>query len=165
MRASVKGAWDYVTLACHIVPMLGGRGRRKIEGRETSSEAAAAGRPAVRALTRNGHVRCTCLQPTKAFWAMLGAAVAICALCAIVIQSKADPAELLEVRLPNGEFARLVPVQSLKQRRMTQLFGPGDLPIPIEDDGMPGGNFPAHMLPRGTRSWLSSPGCGVFLSV
>jgi len=83
--------------------------------------------------------------PTKAFWAMLGAAVAICALCAIVIQSKAGPAELLEVRLPNGEFARLVPVQSLKQRRMTQLFGPGDLPIPIEDDGMPGGD--ARVVP------------------
>ena len=96
---------------------------------------------------------------------MLGAAVAICALCAIVIQSKAGPAELLEVRLPNCEFARLVPVQSLKQRRMTQLFGPGDLPIPIEDDGMPGGNFLAPMLPHGTAPGFPVQGVALVLSV
>ena len=79
----------------------------------------------------------------------MGAAVAVCALCGVVIMSaQAGPAELMEVRLPNGEFARLVPVQALRQRRMTKLFGPGDLPIPIEDDGMPGGDLPAPLRPR-----------------
>eukprot|EP00802_Teleaulax_amphioxeia_P013287 Tamp_13337.p3 GENE.Tamp_13337~~Tamp_13337.p3 ORF type:complete len:134 (-),score=30.12 Tamp_13337:1012-1413(-) len=85
-------------------------------------------------------------ESRKAFWALLGAALAVCALCGVVIMSNQPAsAELMEVRLPNGEFARLVPVQALRQRRMTKLFGPGDLPIPIEDDGMPGGD--ARVVP------------------
>ena len=87
--------------------------------------------------------------PKQAFWALLGAALAVCALCGVVIMSNQPAsAELMEVRLPNGEFARLVAVQALRQRRMTKLFGPGDLPIPIEDDGMPGGDLPAPLRPR-----------------
>ena len=43
------------------------------------------------------------------------------------------------MRMPNGRLVEVVPVQALRQHRMTQLFGPGDLPIPIEDDGLPGG--------------------------
>jgi hypothetical protein len=73
----------------------------------------------------------------------MGAALAVCALCGVIVMShQGARAELMEVRLPNGQLAQLVPVQSLKQRRMTQLFGPGDLPIPIEDDGLPGGTLP-----------------------
>lgn len=73
--------------------------------------------------------------------ALLGAALAVCALCGVVVMSRSGPSELMEVRMPNGRIVDLVPVQALRQRqhRMTQLFGPGDLPIPIEDDGLPGG--------------------------
>ena len=73
-------------------------------------------------------------------FALFGAALAVCALCGLVIMSHSGSAELMEVRLPNGRMAKLVPVQQLQQHRMQQLFGPGDLPMPIEDDGMPGGN-------------------------
>ena len=53
--------------------------------------------------------------------------------------SRSGPAELMEMRMPNGRLVDVVPVQAMRQHRMTQLFGPGDLPIPIEDDGLPGG--------------------------
>mmetsp|Transcript_20879 Transcript_20879/g.42043 ORF Transcript_20879/g.42043 Transcript_20879/m.42043 type:complete len:93 (-) Transcript_20879:108-386(-) len=43
-----------------------------------------------------------------------------------------QPTELMAVRLPNGRLVEAVPVQA--------LFGPGDLPQPIEDDGLPGGD-------------------------
>ena len=71
--------------------------------------------------------------------ALVGAALAVCALCGVVVMSRAGPSELMEVRLANGRIVDLVPAQALRQHRMTQLFGPGDLPIPIEDDGLPGG--------------------------
>jgi hypothetical protein len=79
--------------------------------------------------------------------ALVAAALAAVALSGVVVMSSGSKAELMGevVRLPSGQLARLVPVQSLKQRRMTQLFGPGDLPIPIEDDGMPGGD--ARVVP------------------
>jgi len=76
----------------------------------------------------------------KVGFALFGAALAVCALCGLVIMSHSGSAELMEVRLPNGRMANLVPVQQLQQHRMQQLFGPGDLPTPIEDDGMPGGD-------------------------
>jgi len=77
----------------------------------------------------------------KAGLALALVALAICALCGIVIMShQQGSSELMEVRLPNGRVADLVPVGMLRQNRMQQLFGPGDLPIPIEDDGLPGGD-------------------------
>lgn len=80
-------------------------------------------------------------------FALFGAALAVCALCGLVIMSHGGSSELLEVRLPNGRMANLVPVQQARQHRMQQLFGPGDLPIPIEDDGMPGGKQSHFPLP------------------
>jgi hypothetical protein len=79
--------------------------------------------------------------------ALVAAALAAVALSGVVVMSSGSKAELMGevVRLPSGQLTRLVTVQSLKQRRMTQLFGPGDLPIPIEDDGMPGGD--ARVVP------------------
>ena len=84
-------------------------------------------------------------------FALLGAALAICALCGIVVMSKAGASELMEVRLPNGQIAQVVPIQALRQRRMTKLFGPGDLPIPIEDDGLPGGTSGSPPCPLHNR--------------
>ena len=106
--------------------------------------------------------------------ALFAVALAICALCGAVVMSHAGSSELLEVRhdskprpveggacarlrqrvltldafqvrMPNGMIAEVVPVQALQQRRMQKLFGPGDLPIPIEGDGLPGGD--AHVVP------------------
>ena len=80
------------------------------------------------------------VRSSQAGLALALVALAICALCGIVVMShQQGSSELMEVRLPNGRVADLVPVGMLRQNRMQQLFGPGDLPIPIEDDGLPGG--------------------------
>ena len=60
-----------------------------------------------------------------------------------------------QVRMPNGMIAEVVPVQALQQRRMQKLFGPGDLPIPIEGDGLPGGD--AHVVPGNFALLLCCP--------
>jgi hypothetical protein len=70
---------------------------------------------------------------------VVGALVAgIVGLCALVVISSGNSKtnELMAVRLPNGRVVDAIPVVYRGQ----QLFGPGDLPIPIEDDGLPGGD-------------------------
>mmetsp|Transcript_10124 Transcript_10124/g.15845 ORF Transcript_10124/g.15845 Transcript_10124/m.15845 type:complete len:136 (-) Transcript_10124:137-544(-) len=68
---------------------------------------------------------------------LVAAALGICALAGAVVMSQQQKTELMAVRLPNGRVINAVPLRS--------LFGPGDLPIPIEDDGLPGGD--AHVVP------------------
>merc|ERR1719199_16181 len=75
---------------------------------------------------------------TKAIIATCAAAaLGLAALAAVVTSAAAPKTELMAVRLPNGRVVNAIPVQS--------LFGPGDLPIPIESDGMPGGE--AQVVP------------------
>ena len=52
------------------------------------------------------------------------AALGLAAIAAVVTASAAPRTSLMAVRLPNGRIINAVPVQS--------LFGPGDLPMPIE---------------------------------
>ena len=120
--------------------------------------------------------------------ALFAVALGICALCGAVVMSHAGSSELLEVRhdskprpveggacarlrqrvltldafqvrMPNGMIAEVVPVQALQQRRMQKLFGPGDLPIPIEGDGLPGGD--AHVVPGIFALLLCRPICRI----
>eukprot|EP00286_Rhodomonas_abbreviata_P003679 CAMPEP_0181344392 /NCGR_PEP_ID=MMETSP1101-20121128/32149_1 /TAXON_ID=46948 /ORGANISM="Rhodomonas abbreviata, Strain Caron Lab Isolate" /LENGTH=134 /DNA_ID=CAMNT_0023456193 /DNA_START=579 /DNA_END=983 /DNA_ORIENTATION=+ len=63
---------------------------------------------------------------------LVAAAVGLCALAAVAVHAQQAPTELMALRLPNGRIVEAIPVQS--------LFGPGDLPQPIEDDGLPGGD-------------------------
>jgi hypothetical protein len=64
--------------------------------------------------------------------ALLAAALGVCAVAAIVYGHSSARSELLAIRMPNGAVVKVVPLRS--------LFGPGDLPIPIEDDGAPAGD-------------------------
>ncbi|EKX43075.1 hypothetical protein GUITHDRAFT_153345 [Guillardia theta CCMP2712] len=75
----------------------------------------------------------------KVIYGAIAAVAAVCVVAAIVAFGGQHPkrSSLLAVRLPNGRIVRAVPVQQL---RIQKLFGPGDLPIPIEDDGLPGGD-------------------------
>mmetsp|Transcript_13254 Transcript_13254/g.36621 ORF Transcript_13254/g.36621 Transcript_13254/m.36621 type:complete len:139 (-) Transcript_13254:376-792(-) len=66
-----------------------------------------------------------------------GILVSLVAVCSVaIVMLKAKPDEMMMVRMPNGRVVEAVPVIYRGQ----QLFGPGDLPIPIEDDGLPGGD-------------------------
>lgn len=64
--------------------------------------------------------------------AVAAAALGCVALGAVALSTAAPRSELMMVRMPNGKVINAVPMRS--------LFGPGDLPRPIEDDGMPGGD-------------------------
>ena len=66
---------------------------------------------------------------------LLAAVVGVCAVV-VVASSNTGSTDLLALRLPNGRVVEAVPLVYRGQ----QLFGPGDLPIPIEDDGLPGGD-------------------------
>jgi hypothetical protein len=72
-----------------------------------------------------------CLQIVIA--GLLAAVIGVCALALVTFNSRT---ELMALRLPNGRIVEAVPMVYRGQ----QLFGPGDLPIPIEDDGLPGGD-------------------------
>ncbi len=83
------------------------------------------------------HSGCLLISMVSLQYVVGALAAGIVGLCAlVVISGNAKTNELMAVRLPNGRVVDAVPVVYRGQ----QLFGPGDLPIPIEDDGLPGGD-------------------------
>jgi hypothetical protein len=73
-------------------------------------------------------------SPPPQVWVAVAAAAALgcVALGAVAVATTPSRSELMMIRMPNGRVVNAVPMRS--------LFGPGDLPMPIEDDGMPAGD-------------------------
>ena len=79
----------------------------------------------------------SCAVPAQTVVAAIAlAAVGLCAVAFFAASPSPKANELMMVRMPNGRIVNAIPVRVRQQ----QLFGPGDLPIPIEDDGLPGGD-------------------------